>query len=225
MSNMETVKAAHARFVRTHDGALPTSAEMVKATGMSRKMVTAYMRKLELEYVRWGGSLEPARGKEDYDARILRCYEDIKRSTGRPPTAHELNIALGYKRHSSAAHDIGRRMGLELTPIRKKTLEEIKKAPAVQASPGQEDVYVYGHRAAMAMSRILEIKRSGDPAARPACLALAGSQYGITDRVMIICPVCGVQKLIGPRMHPFYLRNQAGEAIFVDKEACTGRAL
>lgn len=223
MSNAEIVKAAHARFVRVNNGGLPTSAEMVKATGLPRNQVTALMRKMGLDYVRRGGSFEPAKEKEDYDARILRRYEDIKRSTGRSPTAHELNIALGYKRHSSAAHDIGKRLKLELTPICRKTIEESRKASVAKAKPEQEDHFE--NKTVSAISRILEIKRSGDSAKRPVKLAPAGSEYGITDRVMIICPMCSRQKLISPRMHPFYLRNQAGEAIFVDSEACTGRAL
>lgn len=216
MSNSEKVKAAHARFVRTSGGALPTSADIAKATGLSAKYARLLLNELGLDFQhrKAGGAW---RGESDErDERIRRHYEAISRSAGRPPTAQELNVALGYRRGSSVAIGASRRLGLELTPLRR-VKDAPKKEPVQPMPPGPVEI--------PSRAKIFDLLRSSERTGDGTAGLRAGERHAVTDRTMILCPVCGSQKLIAPRMHPFWLRNRADEVIFVCSRGCTGQSI
>ena len=217
-STAASIKKAWEAIRRKKGGELPTSEEIGKAAGVTAKYARAMCNRLGLDYQhrKAGGAWRPDTAERD--AHIRRHYDDLSRSAGRPPTAQELNVALGYRRGSSVASGAGRRLGLELTPLRRgKGKEEPKERPAAPAS--QEPVAIPSR------AKIFELLRSGDPSAGEEAGLRAGERCAVTDRTMILCPVCGAQKLIAPRMHPFWLRNQAGEVIFVCGRGCTGQAM
>lgn len=216
MRNTETVKEAYARFMRTHEGALPTSVDIAKAAGITVKYARAVLNNLGLDYQhrRAGSAWRP--DAQERDERIRRHYEAISRSAGRPPTAQELNVALGFRRGSSVAIGASRRMGLELTPLRR-TKKSPKKETTQPTSPGPVEI--------PSRAKIFELLRSSDRTGDGTAGQRAGERYAVTDRTMILCPVCGSQKLIAPRMHPFWLRNRADEVIFVCSRGCTGQSI
>lgn len=70
--------------------------------------------------------------------------------------------------------------------------------------------------------RILAVLHMGDPAQRPDVLPRAGEGYAPNARIMIVCPVCGRRAWIAPVMHPYWLRDRAGQIHFVCGQACHG---
>lgn len=216
MRNTETVKEAHARFVRTHEGALPTSADIAKAAGITVKYARAVLNNLGLDYQHRKAGSAWRVDTEARDENIRRHYEDLSRSAGRPPTAQELNVALGYRRGSSVAIGASRRLGLKLTPLRR-VKEAQKKEQTPPMTPGPVEI--------PSRAKIFDLLRSSERTGDGTAGLRAGERNAVTDRTMILCPVCGSQKLIAPRMHPFWLRNRADEVIFVCSRGCTGQSI
>ena len=212
------VKKAWEQIRRNKGGDLPTSAEIANAVGITAKYARAVLNNLGLDYqhANAGGAWRP--DAEKRDAHIRRRYEAISCSAGRPPTAQELNVALGYRRGSSVAIGASRRLGLELTPLRRSRGETAPKQKTEQLSAVQP-VEIPSR------AKIFDLLRSGDPAAGGAAGLRAGEKNEVTDRIMLLCPVCSSQKLIAPRMHPFWLRNRADEVIFVCSRGCSGQSI
>lgn len=157
--------------------------------------------------------------KDDRRERLLDAYDQLTAGGGLP-TAKEL--AKAARETPKYARYVLRETGLPYQRERRR--DEAKQGGGKTPTPWRAPMLEFDEFRLPAMTRILEIKKSGDPSARPERMAYAGEGSRAEDRTFIVCPVCGVRTLIAPRMHPFWLRNRAGEVIFVDKEACTGRA-
>lgn len=212
------IKKAWEQIRRRKGGELPTSEEIGRAAGVTAKYARDMCNKLGLDYQHRtpGGAWRP--DAEKRDEHIRKHYEAISRSAGRPPTAQELNVALGHRRGSSVAIGASRRLGLELTPLRRSRGETAPKQKPEQLSAVQP-VEIPSR------AKIFDLLRSGDPAAGGEAGLRAGERYAVTDRIMLLCPVCSSQKLIAPRMHPFWLRNRADEVIFVCSRGCSGQSI
>ena len=165
----------------------------------------------------------------DKETEFQEKHESLTRRLGRYPTRAEISGAMGWNLCSSHAYSMAKRLGLELTPLRRgrEKAEVIVRRQETQspspAKAAQESDFI--RRPIPNMARVYELRGSGEARLCPAQLQRAGEEYGIHDRIMLTCPVCGAQALIAPRMHPFYLRNLSGEVIFVDSRACTGQVV
>lgn len=221
-SNRERVIAAYNQAAKGVK--LPTTAQVSALSGMSVRYCRDTLKAEKLPYDRFYNVTAAAevrrRARDEKDIVFRKHYEEIVRRAGRYPYAKEMQEKMGY-RTTCMARTVSERLGLPLTRMRARREAE----PEALAEPirRSEPVRPFGGISLPKMNRILEIKASGDPAKRPARHVFAGEGYEITDRIMLTCPVCGARKLIAPRMHPFWLRNQENEVIFVDKEACSGR--
>ena len=234
MSKSYGIVPAYHRIQERKRGALPTTREIAQETGASVSYVSMVLRENRLDYTRisdQGPALAAKRrAREEKDAEFARKYAQLMQRYGRCPTRTEMNRAMGYAGDSRHGRTVAERLGLELErwqhgkpPADKK--QTSGPAPAKAVIPPVDAAHDFGHRATPNMVRILEIKRSGDRTADGTAGLRAGERYAVTDRSMILCPVCGSQKLIAPRMHPFWLRNRADEVIFVCSRGCTGQSI
>lgn len=157
----------------------------------------------------------------DRGDEFRKKHEELTRRLGRCPTRTEMCAAMGWNLYSSHCYKAAKRLGLELRAERKaREKGEVPAAPGA-ASPD----YDFGHRAAPSMQRIMEIREGTGIGEGKGWGHSPAEGYGVTDRKMIVCPVCGTRKLIAPRMHPFWLRDKQGKVVFVCSRGCTGQAM
>lgn len=234
MSNRDRVREAHRKLI-AELGRLPDSAEIARETGLTTVQVRSILSDLKLDYRRREGgpagnrTLEKAvaasreRSKKRR-AAVAEAHARLSAQMGRAPFLHELRESLGYKT-DDGVRTMCRRLGLPFGDRRRKTpaQEQAAQEPAAERGKTEEPPRSsFAERAAPRMDRILELKGSGDPASRPERLERAGAGFTPGDRLFIVCPVCKERALIAPRTHPHYLRNRAGEVIFVCSRSCTG---
>ena len=229
MSNRDRVREAHRKLI-AELGRLPDSAEIARATGLTTVQVRSILSDLKLDYRRRAGgpagnrTLEKAvaalreRSKKRR-AAVAEAHARLSAQLGRAPFLHELRKSLGYKT-DDGVRTMCNLLGLPFGYRRRKTpaQEQARHREKTQEPPRTS----FLERAAPRMDRILELKGSGDPASRPERLERAGAGFTPGDRLFIVCPVCKERALIAPRTHPHYLRNRAGEVIFVCSRSCTG---
>lgn len=164
-------------------------------------------------------------GREKLD-RFELYYRRYVSAGGTLPTARTMaelaDVSVKYARHAL------RRLGLDYHRLKngKKTDD------SVQATPIVDDRFDWSMRRldgggsdrSALMQRVLDIQRRGDAGKRPDRLPRPGEEHFVADRMILTCPVCGSKTLIAPRMHPYWLRDAEGNAIFVCRPNCMGRA-
>lgn len=146
--------------------------------------------------------------------RIMKAYASMTGEYGELPTALEIAEAA----HVSPTYVYNVMQDAQL-PYRALQQYGRKKGgwDRKAAKPEREESFALPSHA-----RIRELLMSGQAEQRGDALARAGEANAVTDRIFLTCPVCGRRALIAPRMHPFWLRNRAGEVIFVCRAACAG---
>lgn len=209
-------------------GRLPMVSEVAKCAGATVTWAADILKKngLECRGVPRGKSEKRALNQKVIDDAFIRDYRKLADHHGRPPTLLEISVATGRTVGGSLAKTL-KRLNLDYTLQgcgRKKAAEPEKDEKRKESGPPPEQQFAL-HRAVSSIEKILTIMESGNPEQRPETLPRAGEAYGVQDRIWLDCPVCGRRRLISPRMHPWWLRNRAGEAIFVCRDACTGRTV
>lgn len=239
------IEGAYARALRAKGGELPTVREVARRIGAAVETSRYWLNKLGLAYKRKTPSeaakisAESRRGQAE--DRIRSCHEDLMARSGRPPTIEEMNLALGLVITSGHVSRAAKRLGLPLTRKRgrmegRRKIEIIDEWERCSNERKQVELWVeaarlprknpeiqFGHRAVPSMTRILEITGGDEAGEGEGWAHRPGEGYAVADRIVLTCPVCGSRRLIAPRMHPYWLRNKAGKAVFVCREACTGR--
>lgn len=163
---------------------------------------------------------------------ICEAYDLRKQELGRPPRCEELRTVLGMA--DSTMRKWCRKLGLGLTgmtPAEKSRISREARNPEAvhrriqhEASRiAEEDPFMAANYAAFDLrQRIREIEGSGDPAKRMKKLRRPGDGYAPGQRITITCPVCGRRAWICPRMHPYWVRDRAGEIHWLCSDVCTG---
>lgn len=220
-SGQHRIRGIYEAFV-AREGRLPTAAQIAEEAHVGVKYARECLRLEKCKCERSNNvNVEGARSlreqrREARDAAFRDRHASMTRMLGRYPTAVEMALAMDYKMPKTA-RTICARLSLPYTRERIRT--EKKEAPKPKAEPVP---FVIREREAPVKTKIVDLRMSGDPGRRPEKIVQAGMGYGPQDRIFITCPVCGSRKLIAPRMHPHYLRNRAGELIWVCSGACTG---
>lgn len=219
--------AAYDEYVKAN-GRPPLISEVARGAGISFGYATEVLNKngRVCRTVPRGKSEKRAESQRAKDEAFIRDYRMLAEHHGRPPTWTEIAAATGRCPGGGMAATL-KRLGLEHTRRRfgRKKAEEAESAVEPrEAAPTPEQIFAL-YKAVPSIEKIMSIKGSGDPERRPEILPRAGETYGVQDRIWLDCPVCGRRRLISPRMHPWWLRNREGEAIFVCRDTCTGRTV
>jgi len=223
-------------LVEKKGGQLPMAREISGLTGAPVPYIRGVLNRAKLPFSKIVGN-GPAveaniRKREERDDAFRVKHASMTRSAGRYPTRIEMNLELGYERNSMQSAEIAKRLGLPLTPQRHRPewasvngckREEQSPSPAKAAIPPVDAVHDFGHRASPNMMRIYEIREGTGLGEGKGWGHSPSEGYGVTDRKMIVCPVCGSRRLIAPRMHPFWLRDKQGKVVFVCSRGCTGQ--
>ena len=218
------VLRAYARYRKEHDD-LPTIGQISKASGAGWNTAKKALSDAGLpwRHIRTKEREDMKKKRMATAEKLIQAHAELTEKLGRLPYQFELADAAGM----SSGGYFGRFVyGLGLKFSRRGTVEREKQLDKEAARQPHDETPGFNQmRATPRMEKIFEIRRSGDSALRPEKLQRAGELYEMQDRIFITCPVCGARRLISPRMHPWWLRNAAGEAIFVCRDACTGRSL
>lgn len=216
------IEGAYARALREKDGALPTLQEVAALCGASVQMARYHLRHMGLAYERMTlqeiGSISGRRMRSEAEDRFVKAYEAFLERHGRAPTVVEMNLALGLSITSWHASKVAKRLGMELSRKRRK-----REKPEVRVIAPPNPEFRFGSGTPPRMDKLLAIKDGTECAPGDGWAHRPGEAYAADERIMITCPVCGVRRLIAPRMHPYWIRNKAGAVVFVCREACTGR--
>ena len=213
---------AYRHWQMDHDG-LPTVREIADAAGIDYNTARRAMQEAGQPFrlVRPRERADMAQRRQATAERLMCEHARQTALLGRPPLLSELASAAGMAQGSYYTRLV-RGMGLEFS-CRGDIARERKLKEAEERCAKENPLASNQTRATARLEKIYSLKSSGDPQTRPETLARAGEGYTAQDRVFITCPVCGMRRLIAPRMHPWWLRNAAGEAIMVCRSACTGR--
>lgn len=216
------IEGAYARALREKGGALPTLQEVAALCGASVETTRYHLKHMGLAYERMTqqeiGSISGMRMRAEAEERFVKAYEAFLARHGRAPAPSELNLALGLALGSSHVSKVAKRLGMELSRKRRK-----REKPEVRVIAPPNPEFRFGSGTSLHMDKLLAIRDGTDCAPGEGWEHRPGEAFAATDRIMITCPVCGVRRLIAPRMHPFWIRNKSGAVIFVCRDACTGR--
>ena len=216
------IRGAYERALREKGGALPNIVEVAALSGASVETTRYHLRHMGLAYERMtqqeSGSISARRMHEEAEERFVSAYESFLARNGRVPTTMEMNLALGLRITSSHVSKVAKRLGMELSRKRRK-----REKPEVRVIAPPNPEFRFGSGTSPRMDKVLAIKDGTECAPEEGWAHRPGEAYAADERIMITCPVCGVRKLIAPRMHPYWIRNKAGAVIFVCRDACTGR--
>ena len=211
-------------LVKERGGALPTTREIADLSGAVVGYVRKALEREGLPYHKQSSNTAALaanlRKRAEKDAIFREKHASMTRSAGRYPTRVEMNMAMGYQKGSSMGGEIARRLGLALTAERKRKEKPPEKKVELPPVVPERD---FGHRATPSMLRIMEIREGTGLGEGKGWGHSPSEGYGVTDRKMITCPVCGARRLIAPRMHPFWLRDKQGKVVFVCSRGCTGQ--
>ena len=212
--------------VRSRKDTLPTIREVAKEAGAK----VVYVRKvlnwngLPFECIKDAGPSAEARlrMRKEKDAQFRQKYEALTQQLGRCPTRGEMNAAVGYMASSTQGGKVARRLELELMSTQ--IAQEAARGEPMEKTqtPAQYD---FGHAPKIDMTKIFAIRESEETVEGVEAGRIAGEAHAASERMMIICPVCGRKKLIAPRRHPWYLRNKLGQPVFVCSAPCTGQIM
>lgn len=216
------IRGAYEKAMRSKNGALPNIVEVAALSGASVQTARYHLRYMGLDYERMtqqeSGSISARRMHAEAEDRFVRAYETFLARHGRAPSPRELNLALGLAMNSSHVSKVAKRLGMELSRKRRK-----REEPEVRVIAPPNPEFRFGSGTSPRMDKVLAIKDGMECAPGDGWAHRPGEAYAADERIMITCPVCGMRKLIAPRMHPYWIRNKAGRAIFVCRDACTGR--
>lgn len=216
------VRGAYEQALRSKNGELPNIVEVAALCGASVETTRYHLRQMGLAYERMtqqeSGAISARRMRAEAEDRFVKAYEVFLAKHGRPPTTREMNLALDLTITSYHASKMASRLGLELSRKRRK-----REKPEVMVIAPPNTEFRFGSGTSPRMDKVLAIKDGTECAPGEGWAHRPGEAFAVTDRVMMTCPVCGVRRLIAPRMHPYWIRNKAGAVIFVCRDACTGR--
>lgn len=216
------IRGAYERALREKGGALPNIVEVAELCGASVQTARYHLKHMGLNYERMtqqeSGSISARRMHAEAEERFVGAYEAFLARHGRAPTVVEMNLALGLSITSWHASKVAKRLGMELSHKRRK-----REKPEVMVIAPPNTEFRFGSGTSPRMDKVLAIKDGTECAPGDGWAHRPGEAYAADERIMITCPVCGVRKLIAPRMHPYWIRNKAGAVIFVCRDACTGR--
>lgn len=216
------IRGAYERALREKGGALPNIVEVAELCGASVQTARYHLKHMELNYERMtqqeSGSISARRMHAEAEEQFVGAYEAFLARHGRAPTVVEMNLALGLSITSWHASKVAKRLGMELSHKRRK-----REKPEVMVIAPPNTEFRFGSGTSPRMDKVLAIKDGTECAPGEGWEHRPGEAFAVTDRVMMTCPVCGVRRLIAPRMHPYWIRNKAGAVIFVCRDACTGR--
>ncbi len=216
------IRGAYERALREKGGALPNIVEVAELCGASVQTARYHLKHMGLNYERMtqqeSGSISARRMHAEAEERFVGAYEAFLARHGRAPTVVEMNLALGLSITSWHASKVAKRLGMELSHKRRK-----REKPEVMVIAPPNTEFRFGSGTSPRMDKVLAIKDGTECAPEEGWAHRPGEAYAADERIMITCPVCGVRKLIAPRMHPYWIRNKAGAVIFVCRDACTGR--
>lgn len=216
------IRGAYERALREKGGALPNIVEVAELCGASVQTARYHLKHMGLNYERMtqqeSGSISARRMHAEAEERFVGAYEAFLARHGRAPTVVEMNLALGLSITSWHASKVAKRLGMELSHKRRK-----REKPEVMVIAPPNTEFRFGSGTSPRMDKVLAIKDGTECAPGEGWEHRPGEAFAVTDRVMMTCPVCGVRRLIAPRMHPYWIRNKAGSVIFVCRDACTGR--
>ncbi|MDD7175784.1 MAG: hypothetical protein PUH70_12065 [Clostridiales bacterium] len=214
------IEGAYERALHEKNGVLPTVRDVAALSGASVQTTHYHLKQMGLDYARLSrreAALISARKMSaQAEDRFRQAYEEIVARKGRRPTTTEMSLALGLRLRSGQTNKMSRRLGLPLA-----RWKDVMSSEARASAPPPADT---PQRSTTPMREKMQAIKGGTAcgpeegwAHRP------GEAYAAEERIMITCPVCGMRRLIAPRAHPFWIRNQAGAVIFVCSDACAGR--
>lgn len=216
------IRGAYEQALRSKNGALPNIVEVAALSGASVETTRYHLKHMGLDYERMtqqeSGSISARRMHAEAEERFVSAYESFLARNGRAPTTMEMNLALGLRITSSHVSKVAKRLGMELSCKRRK-----REKPEVRVIAPPNPEFRFGSGTSPRMDKVLAIKDGTECAPGDGWAHRPGEAYAADDRIMITCPVCGVRRLIAPRMHPYWIRNKSGAVIFVCRDACTGR--
>lgn len=224
------IRSAYARAMRAKGGALPTVRDVALLIGATADLTRYHLIHQGLPYARMttseAGRVSAGAASRQAEDRLLTQHAAFVAQNGRLPTRQELNMAMGMAPESRHVDRMAKRLGLELARARREHVKDkdvVGEEPRVRADAPTDAVFRFGGETSPRMDKILALQNGTDPGDGNGPAQRPGVAYASGDRIMITCPVCGMRKLIAPRMHPYWIRNKAGAVIFVCREACTGR--
>ena len=231
MSKRKQLHKTYDEFIRKH-GRIPTGTEVAMLLNTTNNYACEMMRLEGLAYSSTGKAMPT-------ETEIREAYNLMKEELGIPPRIDQIAQRLGMKEatvrlrlkvyglphtHMSIS-EVGRLGGQKSCASRAKRKTDQTKMRSVDKKVKQEekkpiDLGLEAER--NLRQRIYKITHSGDETRRPQRLNSPGEGYAPTQRIMVVCEVCGRQVWIAPRMHPYWLRDYEGNIHWVCSDVCTG---
>lgn len=223
MNKKYDIKGAYDRVCRLK-GSLPTVREVAQESGAK----VGHVRKvlnwngMPFEHIKDPGPSAEAKKKmrEKNDAIFREKHAQLTQRLGRYPTRSEMNRAIGYAGSSTQAGRVAQRLHLPMSHPAGLKDGKMNEKGVLQT---REHVNAFTIEQKVDKSRIMQIREGNELGEGQEANGIPGDQYAPSDRILLTCPVCSEKKMIAPRMHPFWLRNAKGQAVFVCSRPCTGQ--
>lgn len=170
--------------------------------------------------------------KSETDALVREAWARAKaKKGGALPTAKE--VALETELRPKFVGDVLRRQGIDFerlkhgkAPVLKKTErgkgeEDKRRALIDQQRTELSEIFSLAKQERAAHGRVLA-RCASARAVRAEGALRPGHSYDKSCAVMAECPKCGRQKIIWPRMHAWWAKEEGGSLIAVCSDQCAG---